>query len=91
VLCRPLPFSLPFIHRSVPWPGTGHPEVMKMELPPRLFSHQCLEDEFSEVELPLYGVLRSSIAEVCLATFGRRARSYKSRQGMFSSLTRWVI
>ena len=30
--------------------------------------------------------LRSSIAEVCLATFGRRARSYKSRQGTFSSL-----
>src|SRR5215216_1496860 len=41
-------------------------------------------------ELRHNGVLRSSIAEVCLATFGQQARSYKSRQGMFSSLTRWV-
>jgi hypothetical protein len=37
----------------------GHPEAMKME-PPRLFSHQCVEGEFSEVGFPLYGVLRSS-------------------------------
>jgi hypothetical protein len=37
------------IHPSVLWPGPGHPETMKMEPPPRLFSHQCLEEEFSEV------------------------------------------
>src|SRR5215216_6221366 len=43
-----------------------------------------------QTELRHNGVLRSSIAEVCLATFGRRARSYKPRQGMFSSLTRWL-
>jgi hypothetical protein len=26
---------------SAPWPLRGHPEAMKMELPPRLFSHQA--------------------------------------------------
>src|SRR5215203_4014707 len=33
------------IHPSDPWTLAGHPEVMKMELPPRLFSHQCLEED----------------------------------------------
>jgi hypothetical protein len=45
------------IHPSDPWPLPGHPEAMKMELPPRLFSRQCLEVEFCE--LRHYGVLRS--------------------------------
>src|SRR5215207_1110209 len=47
------------IHRSDPWPLAGHPEAMKMELPPRVFSHQCLEGEFCE--LRHNGVLRSSL------------------------------
>ena len=38
-----LVFSLALIHPSVPWPGKGHPDAMKMEVPPRLFSHQCVE------------------------------------------------
>jgi hypothetical protein len=30
----------------------GHPKAMKIELPPSLFSHQCLEEEkFSEVRI----------------------------------------
>jgi hypothetical protein len=32
-------FPLTLIHPSDPWPLAGHPEAMKMELPPRLFSH----------------------------------------------------
>jgi hypothetical protein len=31
------------IHPSDPWPLPGHPETMKMEPLPRLFSHQCME------------------------------------------------
>ena len=38
------------IHPSDPWPLPGHPEAMKME-PPRLFSHQCVEVEFSVVQM----------------------------------------
>jgi hypothetical protein len=39
------------IHPSDPWPLPGHPETMKMEPPPRLFSHQCLVGQFSELRL----------------------------------------
>jgi hypothetical protein len=35
------------IHPSDPWPSPGHPKAMKMEPPPRLFSHQCLEGRCS--------------------------------------------
>jgi hypothetical protein len=38
----------------------GPPRSHENELPPRLFSHQYLEEEFSE--LRLNGVLRSSLA-----------------------------
>jgi hypothetical protein len=58
---RPFLF-LALIHPSDPWPGKGHPEAMKMELPPRIFSHQCLEGAFSEVGLPLNGVLGSCVS-----------------------------
>jgi hypothetical protein len=43
---------------SVTWPLPGHPEAMKMDPSPALFSHQA--EVFSEVGLPLYGVLGSS-------------------------------
>jgi hypothetical protein len=56
----PGPSSLALIHPSDPWPLAGHPEAMKMEPPPRLFSHQCLEVEFCELRVD--GVLRSSLA-----------------------------
>jgi hypothetical protein len=48
------------IHSSDPWPLPGHPEAMKMEPPPRLFSHQCLEGEFCEVWLSLYSSWESA-------------------------------
>jgi hypothetical protein len=32
-----------------------------------LYSPECVEDEFSEVELPLYDVLRSSQLALCRA------------------------
>jgi hypothetical protein len=55
-----LPTALLFlIHPSDPWPLPGHPEAMKMEASPRLYSHQCLEGEF--LELRHDGVLRSSL------------------------------
>ena len=31
-----------FIHPSGPWPSKGHPDGVKMEPPPRLFSHQWI-------------------------------------------------
>jgi hypothetical protein len=33
---------LALIHPSGPWPGEGYPDGVKMEPPPKLFSHQCL-------------------------------------------------
>src|SRR5215208_7656555 len=38
----------------------GPPRSYENGLPPKLFSHQCVEEEFSEVELPLRSHLRES-------------------------------
>src|ERR687898_1070569 len=46
------------LYPSDPWPLPGHPEAMKMGLPPRLYSHQCVEGKFCE--LRHHGVLGSS-------------------------------
>jgi hypothetical protein len=59
---RHAPTSRRLIHPSDPWPLPGHPEAMKMEPPPRLFSHQCVEREFCE--LRLLGILGSSLPEI---------------------------
>jgi quinol monooxygenase YgiN len=40
---QPRLFLLRSIHPSDPWPLAGHPETMKIEPSPRLFSHQCME------------------------------------------------
>jgi hypothetical protein len=43
----------------------GHPEAMKMEPPPTLFSHQCLEGVFCELRLAL--ILGSPLPALCIA------------------------
>jgi hypothetical protein len=57
--------SLMPIDPSDPWPSSGHPETMKMEPPPRLFSHQYVEVEFCE--LRLIGFLGNSFLPLALA------------------------
>src|ERR687894_1042794 len=54
---------------SDPWPGTGHPETMKLEPLPRLFSHQAVK--FYDVELPLYRVLGRTL---CASNHKQRQR-----------------
>ena len=40
---------------------------MEPVLPLSPYSAECVEEEFSEVELPIYGVPRSSLAGSCIA------------------------
>jgi hypothetical protein len=50
-------------HPSDPGPLPGHPEAMKIEPPPRLFSHQCVEGGFSEVGEQVFCEVRFSLLE----------------------------